>query len=227
MAGGAHMKPVRLWIGLVLLTLGVFGVLDATGALDAGKTIDRWWPVAIIGLGVIGMIVERRVALGPAIVVGIGVLLLAGQQEWADDDLFGPAILIVVGLVVLLGVRRPRGVEADGSRGDRLVMFGATKIKERSEHFTHTDVSAIFGGATLDLREAHIDREATVDALALFGGVDVLVPQGWRVSVAGTPILGGFEDKTETPTELPSDAPVLNVRATAIFGGVDVKNKVG
>jgi predicted membrane protein len=103
-------------------------------------------------------------------------------------------------------------------------MFGATKIKDRSEHLKHADVSAIFGGATLDLREAHIDEEATVDALALFGGVDVLVPQGWRVALGGTPILGGCEDKTEA-VELASDAPVLNVNATAIFGGVGVKNK--
>jgi hypothetical protein len=88
-------------------------------------------------------------------------------------------------------------------------------------------VSAIFGGATLDLREAHIDREASVDALALFGGVDVLVPRGWRVQVAGTPILGGLEDKTEGDGERQADAPLLKVNGTAIFGGVDVKSPVG
>jgi predicted membrane protein len=103
-------------------------------------------------------------------------------------------------------------------------MFGATKIKDRSEHFDHTEVSAVFGGATLDLRQAHVDRDASVDALALFGGVDVVVPEGWRVAIEGTPIFGGFEDKTRGVPELPADAPVLNVHATAIFGGVDVKN---
>jgi len=59
----------------------------------------------------------------------------------------------------------------------------------------------------------------------MFGGVDVLVPKGWRVSVDGTPILGGCEDKTTGDGELPADAPVLNVHATAILGGVGVKNK--
>jgi hypothetical protein len=79
------MKPIRLWIGLVLVALGVFGILDATGALDSSETIEQWWPVAIIGLGIIGMLVERRVGLGPAIVVGIGFLLLADQQQWTDE----------------------------------------------------------------------------------------------------------------------------------------------
>jgi hypothetical protein len=218
------MKPIRLWIGLVLLTLGVFGILDATGALDSSETIDRWWPVAIIGLGLIGMLVDRRISLGPGIVVLIGFLLLADQQGWTEEDLFGPVLLVIIGLVVLSGLwhRRIEG----GHREHSLAMFGGTKIKDRSEHFTHADVSAIFGGATLDLREAHVDHEASVDALAVFGGVDVLVPRGWRVELGGTPIFGGCEDKTEDG-ELSADAPVLNVHATAIFGGVGLKNKTG
>jgi hypothetical protein len=217
------MKPIRLWIGLVLLALGVLGILDAAGTLESSETIDRWWPVAIVGLGVIGMFVDRRISVGPTVVVVIGVLLLADQQDWTDEDLFGPVLLIGIGLILLSGLWRRR-VEGERREGS-VVMFGGSKIKDRSEHFTHADVSAIFGGATLDLRDAHVDREASVDALALFGGVDVLVPKGWKVELGGTPILGGFEDKTEGDGELPPTAPLLKVHATAIFGGVDVKNK--
>jgi len=86
-------------------------------------------------------------------------------------------------------------------------------------------VSAVFGGATLDMREARLDPGATVDALALFGGVDVIVPTGWRVDLGGLPIFGGYDDKTTGDGDLPPDAPVLRVAATAIFGGVDVKNE--
>jgi predicted membrane protein len=217
------MKPLRLWVGLVLVAFGVFGILDATGTLDASQTIEKWWPVAIIGLGIIAMIIERRISLGPTIVVVIGVLLLAEAQEWTREDLFGPLILIAIGLMVLSGLR-PRPAE-DEHRENSLAMFGATKVKDRSEHFTHANVSAIFGGATLDLREAHIDHTAEVEALAMCGGVDVLVPKGWKVELDGMPILGGLEDKTEDGHNA-GDAPVLNVHATAIMGGVDVKNKV-
>ncbi len=195
------MKPIRIWIGLVFLTLGVLGILDATGALESTQLIDDWWPLAVIGLGAIGMIAERRISLGPSIVAVIGLLLLAGQQGWSEEDLFGPAILVVIGLIVLSGLWR-RGRERTTTGEDSLVMFGATKIKDRSEHFDHADVSAIFGGATLDLRQTHIDGDASVDALALFGGVDVVVPEGWRVAIEGTPIFGGFEDKTENDGEL-------------------------
>ncbi len=36
------MKPVRLWVGLVLLALGVFGILDAVDVLHAGPVIADW-----------------------------------------------------------------------------------------------------------------------------------------------------------------------------------------
>ena len=82
-------------------------------------------------------------------------------------------------------------------------MFGATKIKDRVWSTSATPrVSAVFGGATLDL-VGDIDRDASVDALALFSGVDVVVPHGWRVAIDGTPIFGGFQDKTENDAELP------------------------
>src|SRR6266540_3431860 len=102
------MRPVRLWIGLVLLTLGVFGVLDATGALDAGSTIDRWWPVAIIGLGLVAMLSQQRVSFWPSVITAFGVVLLADQQNWATGSLVGPAILILVGGAILVGFARHR-----------------------------------------------------------------------------------------------------------------------
>jgi nitrogen fixation protein len=102
-------------------------------------------------------------------------------------------------------------------------LFGGSEIKDRSQHLSHADVAAVFGGATLDLRESHIDDEATVDATALFGGVDVLVPEGWRVALRGFPIFG--EDKTHNGPAPSGEAPILYVNATSIFGGVTVAHE--
>ncbi|MEI8406507.1 MULTISPECIES: LiaF transmembrane domain-containing protein [unclassified Kribbella] len=215
------MTPVRMWIGVVLVALGVIGILEATGTGTGG--VADWWPIAVIGLGVAAMFGRRRVSLGPLVIVALGFVLLADQQSWTDEDLFGPALLIVFGLAVLFGVSRTygRGHGADSS----FAMFAGTKVKNRSEHLTKTDATAIFGGVTLDLREAHIDKEATVDAIAVFGGVDILVPRGWRVAVTGTPILGELEDKTTANGYLPPDAPVLKVNGLAVCGGVDIANQ--
>ncbi|SDN95248.1 hypothetical protein SAMN05192558_101413 [Actinokineospora alba] len=197
------MKPVRLWIGLVLLVLGTFLALDALDvldALDAGTTIDWWWPAALSGLGVVAMITR------------------GGSRSARRGHRVGPD---PAGRHQRLGRRGPDRARAAHHDRHRcagqcraqphprpplpapVALFGEAKTTDHGEHFEHSTVSAVFGGATLDLRDAHIDRSATVDAFALFSGVDVLVPRGWRVSVGGLPIFGGYEDKTRGNGSLP------------------------
>lgn len=219
------MKPVRVWFGLLLLSIGLLGVADAADLLDAGPTWDDWWPLAIIALGALVMIGHRRVTAGPLIVSAVGLALLADSLDWTDEDVFGPLLLILLGGAVLVGIVRGLGTRHTATSGDSLAVFGGTTVKDRSGHFSHADASAIFGGATLDLREAHIDGAATVDAFAFCGGVDILVPKGWRVTFTGTPVFGAYEDKTTGTGWLPDTAPVLHVNATAICGGVTVANK--
>lgn len=218
------MKLVRIWFGLVLVALGVLGILDTAGVAEWNVTAGRWWPLAIIGLGLTAMWSQRRVSFGPGLLTVVGLVLLAGQLQWTQKTLFWPALLLLAGVVVLAGLRPSRS--RSQPRTESLALLGGAKTVDRSEHFTHADVAAVLGGSTLDLRHAHVDDQATVDAFALFGGVDVLVPEDWRVHVGGLPILGGYEDKTSADDGvLPDNAPVLKVNATAVLGGVKVAHE--
>lgn len=220
------MSPIRTWFAAVLITVGGLWLLDAADVLDAGATIDHWWPVAVIALGLAAAAADRRLSLGPVVVVVVGALLLVDQLDLVGfDQIIWPVIAVVAGIWLLInrGVSRVRDQVSE--RQDVMALLGGAETKNRSPHFRHANVSAVLGGATLDLRGAHLDRGATVDALALFGGVDVIVPPDWRVELGGLPIFGGYDDKTTGNADAPADAPVLKVAATAIFGGVDVKNK--
>lgn len=220
------MKPVRIWIGTVLVTLGVLGVLDATDVLDFGTTLGDWWPIAVIGVGLTAMLTQKHVSLGPAVVSAIGLVLLADRQGWTTGNLLWPVLLLLVGVAVLAGLRTLHTADHHDTDdiGVPVALFGGTKVRSRAEHLTRASVSAVFGGAVLDLRDAHIDDEASVDAFALFGGVEILVPRGWRVSMGGLPFFGGYDDNTERETANALDAPVLKVNATALLGGVEVRN---
>lgn len=55
------MRVTRLWVGLVFLAVGVFGILDATATVDASITIGGWWPLAIVGWALLEMAHQRRV----------------------------------------------------------------------------------------------------------------------------------------------------------------------
>ncbi|MBW0093224.1 hypothetical protein I4I73_08615 [Pseudonocardia sp. KRD-184] len=184
------MQPVRMWMGLVLVGLGGVGLLGATGVLDAAAVTAQWWPLAVIGLGLAAALAQRALATGPVVVTAIGVALLAGAQDWAVQEVVWPALLIVVGLLVLSGLARRR---APSDESAAPAILGGSTVRSTSEHFDHAEVSAVFGGATLDLRGAHIDQHARVDALALFGApvltVDATAVFG-GVSVTDKPLHG-------------------------------------
>ncbi len=216
-----------MWFAGVLIAVGAVWLLDAANVLDGSTTMDHWWPLAVIALGLVAAASERRLALGPVVLVVIGILLLINQLDLvAVDAIVWPVVAIVAGLWLLLGRGRwSRVREEESSRQDVVALLGAAESRNRSPHFRHADVSAVFGGATLDMRDARLDPGASVDAIALFGGVDVIVRPEWRVELGGLPIFGGLEDKTGRNGDVPVEAPVLKVAGTAIFGGVGVKNR--
>jgi predicted membrane protein len=88
--------------------------------------------------------------------------------------------------------------------------------------FTGANLPAIFGGAELDLRDAEMtQRPAHVSAIAMFGGVEVTVPEDWNVNIDVLPIFGGASDERGR-TERTHDEVDLVVTGFAAFGGVEV-----
>lgn len=84
-------------------------------------------------------------------------------------------------------------------------------------------IAAIFGGCLLDLRHAQLESPVTImHVSAIFGGVQIIVPPGARIEIQSTPIFGGVSKKI-TNDALPNDAPVIHIKAEAIFGGVEIK----
>jgi hypothetical protein len=223
------MSPWRITIGLLLLALGGLFLLDQVGYVDdAGRVIGDWWPLVIIVPGVLQLTANPRAWLGPSIVTLIGVALLIGELGLVRGsvfDLLWPLVLIGIGASILLNRagRVARGGESEDSV-DRFVAFAGQEVVNHSTHFHGGSLNAMFGGIDLDLREAELAPEgANLDAFAAFGGVSVRVPKGWRVNVTGLPLFGGLDNKTLQNGHLPEDAPRLNVNATALFGGVEVK----
>jgi cell wall-active antibiotic response 4TMS protein YvqF len=220
------MKPFRVWIGAVLVAFGLLWLLDAVGVLAAGPLIGRWWPLAIVALGGLAVVAGRRLTPGAVALILVGGGLLVSRLSMTDvGRVFWPGLAVVVGGWLLMDFARRHDHDANvADREDVFALLGGSRVINRSPRFRHANVSAILGGATLDLREAGLDTGARIDALALFGGVEVIVPPGWRVHLSGLPLFGGYQDKTSGRDILAADAPVLTVVATAVFGGVEVKH---
>ena len=81
---------------------------------------------------------------------------------------------------------------------------------------------ALVGDIDLDLRHADLPPdEVAITAVAPFGNIDVLVPDGVHVDVAGFTL---FSSKRVNVQEAPpgTSAPVVRVRGFTLFGSVKV-----
>lgn len=82
---------------------------------------------------------------------------------------------------------------------------------------------AVMGGVELDLREARFaSRSVTINAVAFWGGVEVVAGPDIRVHVDGIGIMGGFEGPRD---EVVDGAVSVRVTGLALMGGVEVKRK--
>lgn len=122
--------------------------------------------------------------------------------------------------------RQPAAMQVGGRALDNvaIAIFGGATRKGRWVVPRKMQNFALFGGIDLDLREAILeDREVTIYANAMFGGIDIIVPEGVAVRTSGAGIFGGFDGVNDDGGA--PDGPVIHVTGVAIFGGVDVKRR--
>lgn len=84
---------------------------------------------------------------------------------------------------------------------------------------------AVMGGCYIDFRGAEIDAPVVhVTAVAVMGGIDIVVPEGIEVSLDGLPIMGGKNIQVKNVPTLPG-SPRIFVHAFPIMGGVNVRSR--
>jgi predicted membrane protein len=83
------------------------------------------------------------------------------------------------------------------------------------------------GGVELDFRDARLPPgETHVVAVAVMGGVEIIVPPGLAVTVRGLGILGGVDQEEHAPGEIGPNTAHLKVTALACMGGIGIKVRV-
>jgi hypothetical protein len=84
--------------------------------------------------------------------------------------------------------------------------------------------SAVFGNVKLDLREAVLPGpEVDIEARAVFGKVEVIVPEGVLVELSGGGALSSQELKVEG--RIPDGAPVIRIHHRGLCGSLGVRSK--
>lgn len=225
----------QLVLGLIVIALGIIFTLDNLGLIYAGN-YTRFWPILIVLYGLARIIQSEAVAqkLWGAFWVLVGGLWLLDKLDVIYFSVWSlwPLLLVVLGANLIWGRSRSNVVvmgAASTVAGDTnstinaLAFLGGFKRSNDSQDFRGGEATAIMGGCEIDLRKASIkEGEAVLDLTAIMGGIEIWVPEDWKVTLKGVPLLGGFEDKTH-PTGIESNKSLI-VRGYAIMGGVEIKN---
>lgn len=113
-----------------------------------------------------------------------------------------------------------------GRRPDARLIAVMSGVERRGRWVAASRMSAVavMGGVELDFRGAHVDgREVRLAAVAFMGGIDIVVPDDWSVSMSGLSFMGGREVRGEPSTTAPTVH--LEISGWAVMGGVSVKHK--
>jgi predicted membrane protein len=218
----------QLILGLVIVSLGVLLTLDTLGMADARDYI-RFWPAGLIAIG-LGKLWEGRHShsgvLGGMVLTGIGAWLLLNEFDILRANVWElwPIFLVLFGVSIVwrsLSGRRAAPNDNNSVLSAVAVLSGVNR-GNNSATFRGGDLTAIMGGCEIDLRQAQINGEATIDVFAMWGGIEIRVPEDWTVISRVTPLMGGFEDKTRPPQGAGTHR--LVVRGFILMAGVEVKN---
>jgi len=228
-------------LGLIVILAGLALLLLNTGFISENlRHIIISWPMLLLAIGVISLIgAENRVP-------GIILMLIGGfflfprlfDLNINFSHLFWPLILICLGVLILfrrfphpsnwkqrLGTS-PRNAAAASDQGyifeDHI--FSGTEKRIVNSDFKGGRINVLFGGVKLDLSQAGLAEGTNeLEVNVVFGGATIILPCDWKIQLKNTSIFGGFSDKRFCIKESSDPSRFLVIKASAIFGGGEIK----
>lgn len=220
-----------LW-GIVLVTIGIILGLNSLNITNIDIFFRGWWTLIIIIPCLIDFL-DNKNRTGNMIGLIIGILLLLASRDIINFSLVWrlafPTILVLIGLSVIFKNTtlnkinsKIKEINKRKTTQDKeyCSCFSGQKLDFSNEKFVGCDISAIFGGVDYNLLDSEITEDVVINASAIFGAVDIVVPKGVNVKVNSTSIFGGADNKVKNKKD---NQPTIYVNCTCLFGGIEIK----
>ena len=132
------------------------------------------------------------------------------------------ASLVSVALALTKRDQFPDDAGPEDNDLDLAVIMRGNNFRSEAKAFRGGRLISWHGGADIDLRGATLDPAgAELEVITVFGGMQLRVPEDWRVRMHGIAVFGGAGSLARQPEE-GDTGPILNIRYRTLFGGFGV-----
>ncbi len=211
------------------------------GAIILSKNRNAFWGFLLIIIGLIGWMrhfpflpFHQYLNLGdlwPLILLGFGLWMILRRNDHSQHEHFQKKQNEYQNANPLNGdsFGNPFTNNASNFSLDIIeenAVFTSAKKNITSQNFKGGKISALFGHVVLDFRQAKLaPGEHVLDVSAVFGGVELYLPQDWKVIVNVSAVFGGFEDKRFVNfNAVQNSDSVLVISGSVVFGGGEITN---
>jgi predicted membrane protein len=163
------------------------------------------------------------------LIAGI-VIIIIGLSALTGFSLFQflfAILLIVIGVKVITGSKYHHNwkwntaTTSDEDSLNEIAIFSPLCKKVSSDNFKGGSVTMIFAGGEIDISNVKTDAKSVdLEITAVFGGGKLIIPKNWTLVSKSTAIFGGINNETKKG----EGGIVLNLKGSAIFGGIEVIN---
>ncbi|WP_423680091.1 MULTISPECIES: LiaI-LiaF-like domain-containing protein [unclassified Undibacterium] len=228
-----RQPQAQIFFGVLLLIFGALALIDNLDIFNT-RQFFQFWPTVFILIGLLKISRSQQTSgrlIGGAF-IAVGTLLTLQHMGIVYFRLrdWWPVLIIIAGLMIIFKdkvntqtsyLNAADGIQNVHSESNVSAIMSGAKLQNSTQDFRGGELTAVMGGIELDLRNASIQTEATLNVFAMWGGIELKIPNDWTVISQGIPVLGGFEDKTAPPLMREKK---LYIQGYAIMGAVEIKN---
>lgn len=217
----------------ILIAIGVLIILSNLDIISVESVIDYLWPTLLILIGLYNLIRDRRIQIFSVILIAIGSVYLLKEFDIIQVSFremmtyFWPALLIIFGINLFF--TRPQKVKpikpsSKSSRKSNQREYNAflNSVNEQvnNSSFEFCSVNSVMATAEVDFSQIEFKNDsASIEINSILSTVLVKLPNGVRINLSGSPILGDISDRSMGD---PSSSKVLNLNFTCILASIEI-----
>lgn len=226
------MKTKRFVLGLGLILLALFILLDALGVLSPLESVVG--EISIFG-AILGVLLFSSVVYFIAkcrfeeAIFPLALLFILFERNIAaicgisNPDLVNNWIILLISLLLMLGIgclrssfkRHKKTKQRDNSGG----AFGHSSVYIDANHFTYYDVDNYFGNCEIHFENPEVYTGGGILIIDnQFGHTVINVPSSWCAQVGIKNTLGAISE----PAKSIPDGPCVIIRGDNQFGAIEI-----